>query len=340
MNDIWLVRAGPKAVHIDEFQDKGIIAVGAGDMRAAEALGEDRPQLISRMAGAHPDWSERSHAIIAGQVHRFVHDIAVGDDVITYEPSRRIYMMGKVVSDARHDPTVIGELPYVRDVDWSSEIPRDELSVPTRNSLGAIQAIIQLNARASTELRTRASGLESTPPARLEAASDDDSDEAADLASLRQETVEKSGEFIEDMIADLDPYQMQDLVAGILRAMGYKTRVAAPGADRGVDITASPDGLGLQEPRIFVEVKHRTAPMGSQALRTFLGGRQAGDRCLYVSSGGFTREARYEAERSTIPLTLIDLPMLRELLTEHYEALDVETKQMVPLTRVYWPVGS
>jgi len=80
--------------------------------------------------------------------------------------------------------------------------------------------------------------------------------------------------------------------------MGYHTTVAADGSDRGADIFASPDGLGLQEPRIFVEVKHRSGSMGADELRKFLGGRRAGDRCLYVSTGGFTKAARYEAERA------------------------------------------
>ena len=76
----------------------------------------------------------------------------------------------------------------------------------------------------------------------------------------------------------------QEIVAAILRAMGYKTRVAGDGPDRGVDIFASPDGLGLQEPRIFVAVKHRNGQMGAPAIRSFLGGREPGDRCLYVST--------------------------------------------------------
>ena len=80
---------------------------------------------------------------------------------------------------------------------------------------------------------------------------------------------------------------LQDLVAGILRAMGYETRVSGPGADRGVDIFASPDGLGLQEPRIFVEVKHRVkSAMGSQEVRSFLGEPRLGDPAARASEAG------------------------------------------------------
>lgn len=164
-------------------------------------------------------------------------------------------------------------------------------------------------------------------------------EEQPTLHELLNETVSKAEDFIEDMIAKLDPEQMEILVAGLLRAMGYKSRVTAKGADRGVDIFASPDGLGLEEPRIFVEVKHRRGTtIGAPEVRAFMGGRQPGDRCLFVSTGGFSREARYEAERSATPLTLIALPDLRQLVTQQYENLDTETRQLVPLRRLYWPV--
>lgn len=122
--------------------------------------------------------------------------------------------------------------------------------------------------------------------------------------------------------------------------MGYRARVSPKGADRGVDIFASPDGLGLQEPRIFVEVKHRLGTqIGSGQIRAFLGGRQSADRCLYVSTGGFSKEARYEAERSAVPLTLISLPQLAELVVENYESFSPSGKALLPLERFYWPAS-
>jgi restriction system protein len=69
------------------------------------------------------------------------------------------------------------------------------------------------------------------------------------LGVISADTFERANEFIEDQINDLDWKQMQELVAGILRAMGYRTTVSEPGPDRGVDVFASRDGLGLEEPR-------------------------------------------------------------------------------------------
>jgi restriction system protein len=230
----------------------------------------------------------------------------------------------------------------VRIVNWTHQTPRDVLTVETRNGLGSIATLFRASQDASHELWAKAAPIGSPvpdnlrPPASTGSSARDEEVQAETI--LREDVREKSEQFIEDRIAALDWQQMQELVAGILRAMGYHATVAAEGADRGVDIFASPDGLGLQEPRIFVEVKHRNGAMGADELRAFLGGRRAGDRCLYVSTGGFTKEARYEADRAVVPLTLITLPRLRELLLQHYEQLDPAARALVPLQRLYWPV--
>ena len=77
--------------------------------------------------------------------------------------------------------------------------------------------------------------------------------------------------------------------------------------------------------------------MGSQEIRSFLGGRHAEDKGLYVSTGGFTKDAYYEAERASIPFTLMTLDDLVDALLEHYDNLDIESKQLLPLKKLYWP---
>ena len=66
---------------------------------------------------------------------------------------------------------------------------------------------------------------------------DDSSEESEE--NLLEDVENKALEFIKDRVSQLDWEQMQELVAGILRAMGYKTRVSAVGPDRGKDIVAS-----------------------------------------------------------------------------------------------------
>lgn len=57
-----------------------------------------------------------------------------------------------------------------------------------------------------------------------------------------------------------------------------------------------------------------------------------------VSTGGFTREALYEAERANVPITLTDLDMLVSLVIQNYDQFDADARALLPLRKVYWPV--
>ena len=340
-SDIWMVRAGRNGVFASRFLENSIVAIGWGEIGDVTAATPD-DEIRRLVDAAYPGEKPRTRAAWAGTVRRFVKDVKVGDPVATYDNESRLYHLGNIRSDVeRRTFDIDGEKHewFFRDVKWLDQVPRDSLLLDTRNRLGGILTVFRIPTAASEDLRRRApqsapngaqDDAESPPP-------NGETDETNETDAI-QEYIDKSDQFVEDAIAKLDWEQLQELVAGIIRAMGYKTRVSSPGPDRGVDIFASPDGLGLSEPRIFVEVKHRpNVRIGSQDVRSFLGGRQQGDRCLYVSVGGFTQEARYEADRSQIPITLIAMSQLRELLVDYYEALDSETRALVPLKRVYWP---
>jgi restriction system protein len=75
--------------------------------------------------------------------------------------------------------------------------------------------------------------------------------------------------------------------------------------------------------------------MGSRNIRRFIGSLRGGDRGLYVSTGAFSKEAKYEAERATIPVTLIDIQELAQLVTDNYENFDLKGRALLPLVRIY-----
>lgn len=325
---MWMVRAGEGSQYLSEFLELSIAAIGWGKVDGLKE-GMSKEAIAKRIRETWPDNNKFKVANAAGQIHRFLNEISPGDWIVTYDSSRRVYHIGEVASGPRSVTDGIEGLRHQRGVDWRAEVPRDELSVPTKNTLGAIQTLFLLSDSARDELLRLTKGKPAEP------AQDAEEDEEQLLDSIRSQ----SKEFIKDRISRLDPYELQDLVAGLLRAMNYKTRVASPGPDRGIDILASPDGFGLEQPRIVVEVKHRKGTMGAQEIRTFLGGRHKDDKGLYVSTGGFTKDARYEADRGSIPVMLMDMDQLVEAVLEHYEAMDTETKVLLPLVKIYWPAA-
>ena len=331
---MWMVRAGEGAWRIDDFESQSIVSVGWRDMGDMSQL-KTRDAFLREVAKRYPTNKKAQTVVSASQLFRFLREIKVGDSITTYNPGQRTYLLGSVAGDPEYAPQMSEEQPNLRRVNWTARVQRDLLSVSARNSLGAIATLFLVPADVADEmLRVANAGTtQAVPPAEQPGGAA----EVEQVADLYKDTVARADEFIKDRINLLEWDEMQDLVAGLLRAMGYKTLVSPSGSDRGKDIVASPDGLGFEDPRIVVEVKHRNAAMGSTEIRSFLGGRHDRDKGLYVSTGGFTKEARYEAERGRIPVTLMDLDDLVRSVREHYEQMDSETKRLLPLRKLYWP---
>jgi len=331
MAKVWMVRGEGGRLY-EDFRERGVAAIGWNQLAARAKPGMTRKELTSLYLLDEPQAKPGTAISGASQVWRFINEIAVGDYVLTYSPSNRTYLLGKVTGPAQHRADwAVDSMALVRPVQWQpGEIDRDNLSVPAKNSLGSTLTVFLIPDMVATELIAAATGKPVKNVPEEDAAAEDVVDPFADIETAAVER-------IKDLVSALDPREMEQLVAGILRAMGYKTQVSPVGADRGKDIIASPDGFGFQDPRIVVEVKHRSGQMGSQAIRSFLGGRHKDDRGLYVSTGGFSKDALYEADRAAVPLTLWTLDNLIRALIEHYDKTDAETKRLVPLKRMYWP---
>ena len=156
--------------------------------------------------------------------------------------------------------------------------------------------------------------------------------------SILEEAEENAWREIKNFLSAMNPYDFQSLVAGLLKAMGYHVQwEAPPGPDRGIDIVASADPLGAASPRLKIQVKRRADRINVDGLRAFLAVLGDDDIGIFVSLGGFTRDAEQEArtqERRRI--TLIDLDRLVGLWVEHYARLDEEARQLLPLRPVHF----
>lgn len=329
---MWMVRAeiGNRLFH--PFIDKGVVAIGWPDVGDLSQY-SSREAILGEVRRVWPDWKPQKHNTAAGMLYRFAYEMKPGDRVVTYNQQQRVYAVGRLKGPYRHDPSFDSHDPNVRSVCWeTTALSRDLFSAQTKNTLGSVLTLFQLSSEAERDVERVIAGQ---PPAVTDPVAAEEAE-----SDLLQDIEARSIEFIKDRLVRLDWSDMQDVVAGLLRAMGYKTRVSPAGPDRGKDIIASPDGFGFEDPRIVVEVKHRSdTAIGSQAIRSFLGGRHPGDKGLFVSTGGFSKDALYEAERANIPVTLMDLDSLVGTLLENYAVMDPETQRLLPLKRIFWPLA-
>lgn len=144
---------------------------------------------------------------------------------------------------------------------------------------------------------------------------------------------------IEGHVERLGPYEFQDVVAALLRGMGYSTPFVAPkGPDGGTDIVAYRDPLGVDRPHVRVQVKHRKDSKATReeiaALRGII--RQDREVGLFVSTAGFTNDAQREARQGGVHIELIDLDRFLELWTAYYDKLAEEDKGYLRLRKVHF----
>lgn len=157
----------------------------------------------------------------------------------------------------------------------------------------------------------------------------------ANLDQLEEQAIDG----IKQFIINKGPYEFQDLVAALLRAMGYYTPFVSPkGKDGGIDIIAYQDPLGIETPRIKVQVKHYPEkPIPADTIRSLKGLINNGEEVgLFVTSGRFSNEAERFAREANVHIKLINGEDLISLWQEFYSKMNDEDKNLLPLHPIYF----
>lgn len=151
-----------------------------------------------------------------------------------------------------------------------------------------------------------------------------------------EELEAKAYEEIRLYIKQKNPYEFQDMVAALLRAMGYYTPFVAPrGKDGGIDIIAYVDAIGAKSPRIKIQVKHYPDnPVGAHDIRSLRGLLRDDEIGLFVTSGRYSNDAKTDARLGNKYIKLIDGEELITLWQLHYDRMNDEDKNILPLYRI------
>ncbi len=299
MASVWLVRAdGGKLA--DEFRADKHISIG---FSIAEDLSgvTDLSVIEAAFRRANPEKGQGAVTLTVGQIDTFLNEIQPGDHVLAPRREHKWLMHGVVGSGPAYfvpkpgDPDHHGNR---RPVEWArDDIYRDDCAPDDRGKLKDRRTIAPVN----------------------------DSAEAF-LASINTSTVDtlRRLQAIKD---HLDWKECQELVARLLAAMGCEDiRVAGPGADGGVDITAVSSGILMPTVPLFVQVKHYKpeSKISEKTVRDLRSGIQFGGRGVFVTTSDFVKGARETATEPGFPqIALINGRLLVELLHEHWAKMDV-----------------
>ena len=268
----------------------------------------------------------------ASQLHKFANDVREGDLILTPIAETREIMIGTCAGGYEFQSDE--QLPHTRRVAWRKRVSRDALTERAKRSAGSSLTLFSLNEHGAEIEALVADEYGGEFPAQSE------EDVEFSTLELYEEVRSQSEELISDRIARMDPFEFEELVAALLRAMGYHADRTPGGPDRGVDVIAQSDALGLDAPRIKVQVKQRNKRASAEEVRSLVGTLRQPERGLFVSTGGFSREALYEAERAPqgMAVRTLNRDEFIGLLTMYYEALEPEARATIPLKKVFIPV--
>jgi restriction system protein len=330
MSKWWMVRAGDNNELIPDFITKQVAAIGWSDLGNPLNF-STRDKLIEKAHAVYPKEKPGTRINWGSQVWKFSRDIAVGDNIITYLKETREYIIGKVNQPYSYNPTMVSDYyPNVVGVKWETKrISRDHLSQGAKNSLGGVSTVFRINSWGN-EFENLLHGNQ--PTITIPSVTPDGSD---DGIIDNSDFIQQAMTLLEDAIDKLDAWQMQDLIGGLLEAMGYQVRISPKGPDGGVDIIAHRDAFGFEKPIIKVQVKHRNMAAGGPEVQQLLGANPIGASSLFVSTGGFTSQAKAVAQQHNVKL--VDLTELVDLVVDWYEKMTAEKQALLPLKKVYVP---
>ena len=139
---------------------------------------------------------------------------------------------------------------------------------------------------------------------------------------------------LKELSRNLKGYALEEFVADLLTAMGYRTTISLHGGDSGIDITAYKDEL---PPRILVQVKSQDGDIKETTIQSLKGAMREGDYGLFVTLSNYTKNAQKYLDNTPI-IRGINGKELVDLILKYYDKLSEKYRKMIPLKMVYIPV--
>ena len=324
---LWLVRAGRHGEREDMLLEQGLAAIGWSDLPDLSAV-RSRDGVMDLMKKARPDEKANTLGNWTGQVWAFRERIKVGDLVVLPLKGRAMIAVGRVKGPYQYRPDLPEGANHTRAVDWlKADLPRTAFDQDILYSLGSLMTVCQIQ-RNKAEQR-----VEAVLAGKVKSAEDVETTET-EIADIEEYARDQIRDYISRRFRGHDLARLTD---EILRAQGYYTYRAQPGADGGADIIAGRGPMGFDPPCLCVQVKSTDSPVDVGVLRELQGTMKnfGAEQGLLVSWGGFKSTVLAEARRLFFEIRLWDSDNLIKALMEDYENLSGDVQAEIPLKKVW-----
>lgn len=337
----WLARAGSTGQYEQLALDQDLVAIGWSELD--DLAGLPREKIAERIREHHPDAGKPRVSNWAGQLNAFVHAMSPGDLVVLPLKARPMIAIGTIVGDYAYRADLDPETRHSRPVRWiSKDVPRTAVGQDLLYTLGAFLTVCRVSRNnaaqrlaALAETGADPGYQQATDPAVVDPAANS---EEAESTTSRNDLEQDARDAINTVIGKQFPgHALSELVAAVLKAQGMTTFVAPPGKDGGVDVMAGSGPLGMDSPKICVQVKFTSAPVSASVIRELDGVafRIGAEQSLLVSWSGITLDAEREIRTLFFRTRVWTADDLFRELTAVYDRLPEEIQVKLPLKRIW-----
>lgn len=307
------------------FLNGNVVAIGWREMGDLSVLEPTRDAFRDKYVQVYPDAKKGSIGTGVGMLYRFLYEIQVGDYIIFPSKADRMVNIGKVEGEYQYIPDA-DEFVQQRKVRWLKHLPRTAFSQGALYEIGSALTLFAVKNYPDEFLRALEKGFRKAPQEK------DDS-----VGATAEDIIETTKDFIlKEISRQLKGYDLEEFVADLLRAMGYRTTVSPRGGDSGIDITAYKDEL---PPRILVQVKSQDGDIKEATIQSLKGAMREGDYGLFITLSNYTKNAKRYLDNTPI-IRGINGTELVELVLKYYDSLSEQYRKMIPLQKVFIPISS
>lgn len=329
---VWVARAG-RAGEGEQFAlDKDVVVAGWDEVPDLSAIA-GRGEILILLAEAYPDEADNTLKNWGNQLWAFSHRIERDDLMVLPRKRTGTIAFGTCVGKYRFDASAPPGCKHQIPVRWlQRDIPRQSVESDLRYSIGGAMTVFQVSRnRAEERLRALVGGRAAPPRPREAVAGGEDETSEPDLARIALDQI------TDHISRKFRGHALERLVEAILIAQGYVTDRTAEGADGGVDILCGKGSLGLEPPRMCVQVKSEDKPIDVKVIRELQGvlSTFGADLGLVVAWRGFTSKADQEARRNFFKIRLWGPDALINQMVSVYDKLPEDIQKDIPLKRIW-----
>ncbi|WP_341953780.1 restriction endonuclease [Salinibacterium sp. TMP30] len=346
MSVAWVVRTGRYGERDAWALEHGYSGAGWGEIPDLTEC-KTREEVSAALAKVYTDASDGALANRTGQMWAIRGRIAPGDLMAMPLKTTKRIAIGNVISGYEYladeeDP----ERRHVVRVDWKvTDLPRAAVKQDLLFSLGSALSVFAPSKNHAferlCELMDKGADPGQVPfmnPAVPAGADenlvlDDDVDEPELHADIDEIALDRITAKIEEEFAG---HGLATLVTEILEAEGFLCMQAPPGPDGGIDVIAGKGVLGLDSPRIIVQVKSGSQ-VGDPVVHQLQGvmSSQGADQGLLVAWGGVSKPARDSLKGRQLSIRVWESADIVSAVLRTYDRLSEDTRTRLPLKHVW-----